>query len=511
MQPVFQVKQFNDIKHLLPEESWWIKYRKHENLEGEYAAFYEGNAVTGNINLDFTQLDLALTDESLRDKVSIIVVKGNLQAKNIVNGETDGAISLTVLGNLEADNIAVGGQEIFVTGNLIVHDLFWGDYNHGDLVVNGHVAARMFMATDEYHFDWKRFYQKENVAIDLLGNDDEANGDFSRETMEAAFEDACLLSEEEVDEEIYSFKYWLNAEEVGRRLSQNIPVLRSEFITPEVEEIPFLFEGNFLTDNNMERFRTSFLYSLFGGTEDTLKQIEYWRDETFTRVTVQQDKPFSTNVYLQHNEEYAVMIFYFEFENSLHRAITYKSLTGEDTDWHSLDLQNPLPHIAVLAETGWNNLLQEFSAIEYYQQKFKAAVTLEKAKAMLSLPLVQQQYSDYYNDESEPLYIGNLTIEFRQEDNEQQRAPRIGIIQAVPYAEEEDEQHAFFHFDIMKDDAGNEQVKLRTQDADGYDSTVYNVSMTDTGKFKNGLKFFALLEKRIFTLNEEYLAEQTEN
>ena len=510
MQPVFEVKKFNDIKHLLPAGSWWIKHRRHEDMSNEYAAFYEGNAVTENINLDFFNLDISLNDESLRESIGLIVITGNLRAKNIMNAETDGAVSLIVLGNLEADNIAVGGQEIYVCGDLLVHDLYWGDYNHGELQAEGHVAARVFMATDEYHFDWKRFLRKENVDIALLANDDDANGDISREVMESAFEEACLVDEAEADE-IYSFKDWLDAAEINRRLGANEPVLRGEIAAREEETIPYVFEGDFLTDNNMERFRTSFLFSLFGSSESALKKIEFWREDTFTRVTVQQDKPLSTNLYFQHKEEYAIMVFCFEYENSLRRAITYKSLTGDDQEWHSLDLQHPQPHLRSLLETGYKNLLKEFSAMEFYQQKYREEVTLEKARTIMALPLVKQKYSGYYNDDAEVLYIGNLMIEFRQEDPATERAPRIGIIQSIPHAEEEDDRFAFFHFDILRDEAGNERVTLRTQDADGYDSTVYNVSVTDTGKFKKALEFFALLEKKIFPLNEKYLAELNAN
>ena len=49
------------------------------------------------------------------------------------------------MGNLIADNIVVGGQEIFVGGDFTVNELFWGDYNHGDLQVKGSIQAKVLL------------------------------------------------------------------------------------------------------------------------------------------------------------------------------------------------------------------------------------------------------------------------------------------------------------------------------------------------------------------------------
>ncbi len=43
-----------------------------------------------------------------------------------------------------------------MTGDLQVGDVFRGDYNHGDLTVEGQTTATVFVATDEYHFEYER-------------------------------------------------------------------------------------------------------------------------------------------------------------------------------------------------------------------------------------------------------------------------------------------------------------------------------------------------------------------
>lgn len=504
MRPVFHIKKFSEIRHLLPQDSWWIQRLKHDKdrCENEIIAFAEGDVSLDNLYLDFVYLNIGLNDETVRDRVAMVLVQGNVSAKNILNEETDGAVSLIVLGNLEADNITAGGQEIYVSGNLTVHDLFWGDYNHGELIVKGSVAAKVFMASD-YHFDGKRFYNKENVSIGLLLNDDDVNGDYPRELMETAFQEECLLREEDIHEEIYSFKDWLDPAEISRRLNENIPVLLDAIKALPEDDIPFAFENDYLTDNNMERFRTSFLFSLFGGPETNIKRMEFRKNGIFARVSVQPGKPFSANIYLQHEEEYAVMIFYFTYEGNLRRGIVHKSLAGEDKEWHSLDERSP-QHVKALAETGWKNLLYEFSAMEHYRQRFREQVTVESINGILSLPLVKDEYSDYYDDEGESFYAGNLMCDFRQKENEKKRCPRISIIKNVPYAGEAD-KFVFYHLDILQDEQGNDTVKLRTQDNDGYDSEVYIVPVTNTEKYKEAVECFSLLQKKIFKKNEEYI------
>jgi hypothetical protein len=58
----------------------------------------------------------------------------------------------------------VGGQEIYITGDLSVQECFWGDYNHGDLIVKGDMKTRVFVATEGYHYDYKR----ERIAADFF-------------------------------------------------------------------------------------------------------------------------------------------------------------------------------------------------------------------------------------------------------------------------------------------------------------------------------------------------------
>ncbi|RZK87404.1 MAG: hypothetical protein EOO62_39280 [Hymenobacter sp.] len=136
---------FAEIKHLLPADCWaaWRNELHQGEFDQEPVGVFEQDTELASLNLDF--------DPANSDYLFLLLVKGNLTVKSFIyNEETDGATGLVVLGNLHARTVLVGGQEIYVTGNLTVEELFWGDYNHGSLRVLGTATATVFAETDQY-------------------------------------------------------------------------------------------------------------------------------------------------------------------------------------------------------------------------------------------------------------------------------------------------------------------------------------------------------------------------
>ena len=141
----YQRVLFAEIKHLLPADAWaaW-RNEKHAGEFDEESVLLFGNSVV----IEKLLLDAPFGEF---DHVFLIVVQGNMTVeKYIYNEDTDGAAGLIVLGNLQAGNMLVGGQEIYVTGDLTVEEVFWGDYNHGDLHVCGEASATAFVETEDY-------------------------------------------------------------------------------------------------------------------------------------------------------------------------------------------------------------------------------------------------------------------------------------------------------------------------------------------------------------------------
>ncbi|MGG4441649.1 hypothetical protein [Brevibacillus fortis] len=69
---------------------------------------------------------------------------------SLYNADTDGATGLMVMGDLTAKNMAVGGLEIYIEGNLLVEEILCGSYNHGETIVKGNLNATALIEDDEY-------------------------------------------------------------------------------------------------------------------------------------------------------------------------------------------------------------------------------------------------------------------------------------------------------------------------------------------------------------------------
>src|SRR5690554_1127157 len=77
--------KYKDIQHLIPEDCIY------DGFDNEIVIYHQGDYVTENpIDLDFgDKLD---PDYSCKELPAFILINGNLNAKNICNGETDGSI-----------------------------------------------------------------------------------------------------------------------------------------------------------------------------------------------------------------------------------------------------------------------------------------------------------------------------------------------------------------------------------------------------------------------------------
>ncbi len=104
-----------------------------------YFLLYDENIVLESLNLD---------NDHYSDDIIGIIIKGDLFVNNIYNFETDYGIHLIVLGNVIAKNIIVGGQDINISGNLTISEVFLGFYNHGSMFVEGNVNCPTIIIED---------------------------------------------------------------------------------------------------------------------------------------------------------------------------------------------------------------------------------------------------------------------------------------------------------------------------------------------------------------------------
>ncbi|WP_028546467.1 hypothetical protein [Paenibacillus taiwanensis] len=142
----FQFIPISQLSDKYAEGSWWAKFY-HDFSDENLVAYYEGDLTLHALNLDWEQ------PFPQQKEVILLFIDGNFTVDNLYNQETDGAIGLMVTGNLSAKNIAVGGQEIYVSGNLMVEEILCGSYNHGETIVKGDLSAAVLVQDDEYKFN----------------------------------------------------------------------------------------------------------------------------------------------------------------------------------------------------------------------------------------------------------------------------------------------------------------------------------------------------------------------
>lgn len=472
-------KLFREIKHLLPADCWAAKLNR--DFEEEIVMYHQGDLEVTNLNLD--------TPREAGEYIFLILVDGNMQARNIYNEETDGATSLIVLGNLSADNIVVGGQEIYVSGQLHVKDLYWGDYNHGNLAAQGTVQMRVFLSTD-YSFDYKRFIAGDNVEIQHLFWDDSGYED--GEPLTSLFSAHFL---DEPKDEIYSWSYWLNRTAILEGLERNEPLLLANF--PEEEKIPSFFADEQISDSNLLRFADSTVLTGYTGEAGENVILQYWDGDVFRRVFMQLGKPLSVMTYLQHGEQFACMIYFTQHQETYRIARAYKPVNSET--WMDLDNRAPVICHQFLQEN-WRILLQHYSEMVYYREQFTTHITREKLEELLSLPLVKDKHYDYYN-EDHVIEHGSFQWSFRLPGSN--KSPRITIVRILP-----DDQYDFYHFDLKEWKDGRIAPLLYTQADDGYEAVVKEVATTERDKYRKALSYFNKMEKVLRKMNEEHGVNQ---
>lgn len=511
-----QFNKFSEIQHLLPIDHWarWRNELYHGKFNDEICLYISGDYEVENLNLGEVQ-------DELGNYVFLILVWGNMKAKNIYCKDTDKNTGLVVLGSLETKNSIVSRQEIYVRSDLTVKDCFLGDFNHGVLIVKGTITIRIFIPTD-YRFDFQPYHNEDRLKLYCFlweKDDKEEDGGFPRWKVACLFREYCLVGELDIENDLCSWNDWLDKNQMIECLKVGESILHDsiDFKKPVIE-IPFVFENIEFNNTNFQRLRESplFMDNLSIDVTDPNQKIEYWIGGDFKRVSITNGELCSEKVYFQ-QEDRAVLIQYERVNQNLFKTILGERpkyqisvlcrtiIEGVDDNWYSYNsLLEEHKKFRLLMVNFWENLLIEWSQMEYYHQEFKKTVTIEKIQHILSLPVVKDKYSNYYDDD-EVLWFRKFLWKFRQKENTKGKCQRITIVHSM--STEEDEIYDFYHFDIVKLSNGIMIPVLYNQDANGYNSECYEVSKSNVDKLSNASRYFEIMERKIEQINNKYLEE----
>lgn len=504
----------------LPEDSLIRKYQK-ERYTTERAIIFEQDTVLDTLDLDnpFSQLTpdwmeryVAAVDagdetarkeldaEYERQSVFQVFVAGNLTVNRYISNTCiDGAAGLVVLGNLSCGNIIVGGQEIYVQNNLHVKELYWGEYNHGNLTVKGNMQAGVLVQSD---------YTVSVAGAQLIGHY------FDDCRFESDSQPGDIFCEEILSRSGGGLISRLNKIEMLKRLADGLSVLKETG-----NSVKRIFENydcsieNLLTFTQLKLVTTPhFLFHV----EDVIVVANRENDEegSLHSILLRQD---NLRVFIYAKREEEKKTFMDKLLNRPPQSPRYhlkKTWKAPDGDWYEMDHQTPQEEQQLLRNF-WPLTLQAMEEmdrltpqeIESCQQLIQQVITPAKISDYLSKPIVNELYNDYYESDRMGYWSDELHFSFRQNINNNKG--RIQIVMPRPVHQLKlfpsvtgNYDIRGYQFDLETDEHNHQWVSIRYLPHDVRGS--YPLTPLDVKHYRKALNLWRYFEEQFPADNERF-------
>lgn len=521
---------YEEVKKLIPEDLNLVNYGNLES--GSSFLLINGDYETENIDLDapfisFENRNQYYSAYLKQESALAIIINGNFTVKNIYNHNTDGAMGLVVLGNLKADNMLVGGQEIYVEKNLQVKELFWGDYNHGDLTVKGKIKVNYFLQTDEYHIPEtiSDEGQEEDIQINHLFLDSMLTEN-PMEFLDQFFVDEIIRDAEEEEEDWYTWLQFLDRSKAIELLIANKSIvyeLPKEIVK---EEIPKLFsDASFSNEEDLQNQVPNF---------DKLMDLipEHDPEQVFRTSLVDDSFPCQVFISRPHlsqsgsKVDTAIIVYgndgseFFFWKRQMNPL---KRLVGKNPPliayYKNVDLNvfSPIsifqkPDLVRIMQLLWIEILERAEKGVYYFKEFEKNVKAEEVLKLIQLPIVQEKYYDWFDADKNSFWRGSYDFCFRIPGT---RDKQLAILKVGTENKESESFDMISYEYVIKLDENPNKVYFRfrnTQEEDvkidRYSEYGVNVSLFDSHLVVEGLKRFKLALKSVPAENDEYLVNK---
>lgn len=483
------LKTYQEIAHFIPSESiYHTHYRTNKN-----AKFI---LIEGDYHFD-KPIDLFEPDQYFGIEVDwdngplfAIVITGNATAGNISCSELDFGTGLLVLGNLTAENMVVSGQEIFVAGDLNVKGWFWGNYNHGELVVLGEIHSTVFLETD-YGYDSERFAAQDRVFIPHLLLDTDEDFDSYPNRLTALLKPEFIYDEETARQngDIWSWKSWINEGEVFKALENrdaqflNTPEQITENLKLAEERIT-IFPDKEISPKNLFRLTYPPYFNLMSyQSEVGADWAQFWdTDDVFYRVFYKESANLH-GLFIQETEDESGLRFLVDFEDNAFGIWVKTPETGEFT---SFSAESDPEKYAILTKY-WQYFLNRWEEIVFHLQKYSEAVNQETFNEIFYGKEIVAIYHERKRPEDLAMELsGRYSIQMYHSNNNQR--DRISIIDWDYYVDDEEDKNPFFyHYEW---DAETGRVLLLQQDGNGYEFAPYEISFARTDLYRKATRLF---------------------
>lgn len=511
--------QFKHIKQKFPKDSWlyWRNEKHNGEFDEDWVIYIDHNVVVQNLNLDdpfnvFGTIENQI--EINKEGCIAILIEGNLIVKNVYNYESDGSICLCVLGNLEADNMIVGGQELYIIGNLTVRECFWGNYNHGDLIVQGETKAKVFVATEGYHYD----YKKERINADFfLGDEDEE--DFDRTLPAGLFSEEILYTENEVDEDdFFTWNAWLSRSKAILMLEENLFILKKgiHFLSKEEKEalelaaIPKYFENTGFEDFQSFLSQLENFQKLMTVVKLHKEEYQYYTFKDYEIQLHPGTEDGQAHVMFTHSSGFVFFICIVEDENNREvLSVVYRE--NEEASFINVFQQETFLHYITELNILWNDVLTRADRGAYFYSKFLDTVKPAEVIDYLNLPMVKEKYNNYQDADKNNFWYNGYCFLMRKHGER-------GLVGSLDIGKERDAEIFDMRTYCFRPDQLENFEKCNLFYAssqenpthDGYSGggEVFKVFLYDWELFREALEWYPKIGKAFTAMNEEYLEEK---
>ncbi|MHA7966981.1 hypothetical protein ACX93W_22970 [Paenibacillus sp. CAU 1782] len=395
----FEFFPLSQLADKFPEGSWWAKFYG-DFSDDQLVAYYGGDLTLPSLNLDWEE------PFPEQKEVILIFIDGNFTVGHLYNKETDAAIGLMVIGNLSAKNITAGGQEIYVSGNLAVEELFCGSYNHGETIVKGHLNVAVLVQDDEY-----RINVDGQKSIPCIVSAWDGDGVFQE--LPVSIHEVLIDEVFDMDEDDTGFSFWSLVNVIAEGRSP-LKSPNESFALKQPASI--YFTHNAINEENILKLTQCILMPKNKPSFDFQEQDAFFKVQTEHIDADGEQRDLS--VYMNDNRNH-----YYIWVEPDHSVGLLTRTIEEGSEWEDITEESPPEQLAELGGC-WTMLLTCVNMAELYLRN----VEVQSVQSILQHPAIQEFL--YEEEEDEGLWDGSKYYTFRKayvdEDGDYQSA-RIEI------------------------------------------------------------------------------------
>lgn len=513
------IVRFADIADRLPHESWII--RRDKANAGEFAD-ERVLWVPASCHLPVLNMAEWPLPEGETDPLFMVVVDGDLSLGTVYNWDTDGCTGLMVLGNLTLDHAVVGGQEIFVCGDLDVRQLYWGDYNHGGLQVLGRIRARFLLTSDGYHLPTDN---RDGDEIEYLFDEEEIEQERDWGDIAAQYFVETVLNRRERDPS--GLTGVLPRYRVVEALLRGETALRTRFELLQPIEVPRRWGEVALSDRSSMMAQEALFQALIeivpaDEPEQPFRSQHFAADVFVTRAHRREsDGNEVPDLLLILGDDGLEVRIWKESPRMLGRLVgrseglnaMFKHMEKDIFSFRPIWDQ---PEVIERVQGIWNEALRRAEAWYFWMPQLPSRVNASDILALLELPIVKDHYNDWDDPDRCGFWDGYLDYAFhRPSDDEPWAILRINIERQD--TDEFDTRGYFFEVSDLET-PGPVMLRYRSSQeknpmgspADRYCHNSRRLSVFDAGQIEEALRWYERCMKRLPYCVPEELHEDDE-